>query len=176
MLRNHLGLFLAASMALSGAGLAQDRSEVAMVKSVLNQLQGLSFKNNREYCGYIGFDSSGKLRAGKARRGRINDCEANWPDNLEVVASYHTHGAFDEDVPAEFPSVSDIEADESEGIDGYVATPGGRLWYVDTTDMVVSQICGIGCLSTDPNFQAGLDGKIRRSYTYRQLIQLEAGN
>lgn len=48
-----------------------------------------------------------------------------------IVASLHTHGAFEYVMPAECPSVVDVEAGESEGINGYVSTSGGRLWFVD---------------------------------------------
>jgi hypothetical protein len=56
-----------------------------------------------------------------------------------------------------------MEGDADEGIDGYVATPGGRLWYIDTVDMVASQLCGIGCLPRDPKFVAGQNGEIALS-------------
>ncbi|MEO0851346.1 MAG: DUF4329 domain-containing protein, partial [Pseudomonadota bacterium] len=70
----------------------------------------------------------------------------------------------------EVPSVSDMEGDADEGIDGYVATPGGRLWYIDTEDMVTYQICGRGCLPQDPAFTAFPDGWIAESYSYDQLV------
>ncbi len=63
-----------------------------------------------------------------------------------------------------------MEGDEDEGIDGWVATPGGRLWYIDTTDMVTFQICGIGCLPSDPEFIAGDGGIIEQSYSYDDLV------
>lgn len=90
------------------------------------------------------------------------------------VASYHTHGAFEYETPAKFPSVSDLEADEAEGVDGYITTPGGRLWYVDGVDQIASQMCGIGRLTQDPNFEAGLDGELLISYTIDELRALEA--
>ena len=163
-----------ASLLLSGAALAQSADEINLVKSVLNQLQDASFSANREYCGYIGFDDKGVLFASNASRGRRNSCLGKAPDNMEIIASYHTHGAFDLDVPAEFPSATDLEGDEEEGIDGYIATPGGRLWYSDSQDMEVSQICGLGCLKQDPKFKAGLDGDIHISYSYQELLKLEA--
>ena len=67
-----------------------------------------------------------------------------------------------------------MEADEDEGIDGYVATPGGRLWYIDTEDMIATQICGLNCLPRDGRFVKGADGRVERSYTYEELIQREA--
>jgi hypothetical protein len=47
-----------------------------------------------------------------------------------------------------------------DGLDGDVAGPDRRLWHVDTTDMEVSQPCGLGCLPSAPDFIGGTDGKI----------------
>ncbi|APX89123.1 hypothetical protein BV394_04835 [Brevirhabdus pacifica] len=160
-------------LALPLPALADAGAEERLVRSVLNQLQPPSFAANREYCGFIGYDSRGRLKAGRARRGNRDECTPELPQDLEIVASYHTHGGFDRGADSEIPSVDDIEADEADGVDGWVATPGGRLWYVDTQDMVVSQVCGIGCLRSDPNFRAGVQGKIRKSYTYQELLILE---
>ena len=154
---------------------AQDNAEVALAKATLDALQQLSFDNNREYCGYIVIDADGELVATPAVQGNIGDCYADDPPEDSVpVASYHTHGAFEYDTPAEFPSVSDLEADEAEGVDGYIATPGGRFWYVDGVDQIASQLCGVGCLTQDANFEAGLDGELQISYTIDELRELEA--
>lgn len=158
---------------LSLPAFAQSGTEQRLVRSVLNQLQPLSFDANREYCGFIGYDDQGRLRAGRARGGGRDDCTPRLPVGLEIIASYHTHGGFDPGADSEIPSVDDIEADEADGVDGWVATPGGRLWYIDTQDMVVSQICGLECLHSDPTFQQGLQGRIRQSYQYEELLILE---
>lgn len=151
---------------------AQEPGELALVKKVFAKLQPISIKANREYCGYIGYNASGKLVASNAKRGGKGSCLANDPVNLEtVIASYHTHGAFSTRYANEVPSGDDMETDEIEGIDGWVATPGGRLWYIDTEDMVTSQICGIGCLPMDAKFRQGDMGKIAQSYNYDQLIE-----
>lgn len=150
-------------------------SEAEFAKVTLNTLQSKSFATDREFCGYILRTQTGALAATTANKGRISSCLARDPpmDHL-IVASYHTHGAFEYDTPAEFPSVGDVEADESEGTDGYVSTPGGRLWYVDGHDLIASQICGAGCVAQDPNFEAGLDGQIELSYTLDELRASEA--
>ncbi len=163
-------VFLGLSGQIAGA---QDRNEVRFVKSVLSQLQDLSFKEDREYCGYIGLDRSGRLKSSVAYKGRMDSCDAQFPEDIDVVASFHTHGSFLEDAAAEVPSVNDMEADEEEGVDGYVSTPGGRLWYIDTTDMITFQLCGIGCLKKDPKFVQGVDGEVLQSYTYEELIERE---
>jgi hypothetical protein len=150
---------------------AQERGELALVKKVFAQLQPISIKNNREYCGYIGYDGAGKLVASQATRGRRGSCRAKDPRNIEtIIASFHTHGAFSRGYYSEMPSQTDMDGDEEEGIDGWVATPGGRLWYIDTQDMVASQICSIGCLKMDANFEAGDMGKIASSYSYKGLV------
>ena len=165
---------LVASLLLSHAAFAQPSGEVNLVKSVLNQLQDVSFSKNREYCGYIGYDEKGVLFASNARRGRRDSCLGRAPNNMDIIASYHTHGSYDPEARAEFPSAADLEGDEDEGIDGYISTPGGRLWYSDSQDMVVSQICGVGCLKQDPKFIAGEDGKIHVSYSYEELQEIES--
>ncbi len=167
-------LALAALICLApAAASAQAAAERAFVTALLNQLQDRSFAENREYCGYIGFDGSGRLTSGPVARGQMDSCEPQWPDNLDVIASFHTHAGFDLEAYSETPSSTDMEGDEADGVDGWVATPGGRLWYIDSTDMVTSQICGIGCLKRDPKFRPGVHGEIRQSYTYNELLRLE---
>lgn len=118
---------------------ANSTKEAALARSVLSDLQAQSFVLNREFCGYIGLDSAGILIASAATQGTLDSCLADDPPEIAVItASYHTHGAYSPDYINEVPSVDDFEADEAEGIDGYVATPGGRLWYIDTQDGQIS--------------------------------------
>ena len=106
-----------------------------------------------------------------SKPGDEGSCLSDEPENLElIIASYHTHGGFSTDYSSETPSGVDMEGDEQEGIDGWVVTPCGRLWYIDTTDMITRQICGIGCLTADPNFIEGDSGLIEQSYSYDELI------
>ncbi|MEM6478197.1 MAG: DUF4329 domain-containing protein, partial [Pseudomonadota bacterium] len=143
-------------------------------KAALSALQGPSFDQNREFCGYFAYDEDDNLVATPATTGERDSCLYEGPEEgFVMVLSYHTHGRFDREYAAEVPSVADIEADEEEGIDGFVATPGGRLWYVDTTDMIVRQICGLGCLPQDPRFIEGDSGPIEISYTYQELLEFE---
>ena len=148
---------------------AQPADEVRAVVTFFERIQQLSFANDREYCGYVGWDVSGELTFTPPVIGRTDGCTPIYPsDDLTVFASYHTHGSFDVDVPAEFPTILDMESDEEEGIDGYIATPGGRLWYVDSEAMEVYQICSIGCILQDPAFMAGLDGTIETDILIRR--------
>ena len=81
-------LALAALICLAPvAASAQAAAERAFVTALLNQLQDRSFAENREYCGYIGFDGSGRLTSGPVARGQMDSCEPQWPDNLDVIAS-----------------------------------------------------------------------------------------
>lgn len=149
---------------------AQPADEVAFVKALFAKLNPRSIAENVEYCGFIGYGRDGEIVASRPRRGDADSCAAPWPLKFDVVASYHTHAAFDPDAWSEIPSGIDMETDEESGIDGYVATPGGRLWYIDTEDMVTWQICGIGCLPQDPRFDPSVDGPIERSYSYKELV------
>lgn len=158
----------------ASAGMAQSHLETALAKEVLARAQAASISENREYCGYLGYGEDGQLVSTDATRGQRDECITDWPDDIDVVASWHTHAGFDDGALSEVPSARDMEADEEEGIDGYVATPGGRLWYVDTTDMVTSQLCGLGCIRSDPAFVTGVEGEIATSYTYQELLQREA--
>lgn len=172
-MRNLFFSYSALLLALApGLARAQASNEVALVRQVFAQIQPLSFRDNREYCGYIGLNFDGELVATPATRGRVDSCFAADPDELEILyASYHTHGGYVPEDAVEVPSVEDVEGDVDEGVDGYVATPGGRLWYIDTEDMIVSQICGVGCLPSDPRFLPGASANVAPGYSYDQLIR-----
>ena len=151
--------------------LGQSIDDEALIRSVFADLNPTSIEQNVEFCGYIGFTADGELAYSQPTRGDEGSCLSDDPTNLELItASYHTHGGFSPDYSSELPSGTDMEGNEDEGIDGWVATPGGRLWYIDTTDMVTFQICGIGCLPSDPEFIAGDSGIIEQSYSYDDLV------
>ncbi|TMV10137.1 DUF4329 domain-containing protein [Ruegeria sediminis] len=149
-------------------------SEIAAVKARFAPLQHLSFAVGYEYCGYLGRTVQGSMVFTEMVRGDWDGCTPPAPpSNFVPIASMHTHGAYDPFVPAEFPTVLDLEADHIEGVDGYVATPGGRLWYIDGRAMEAIQICGEGCLPQDPDFRSGDDGAIAKRYTLKDLQALE---
>jgi hypothetical protein len=170
----HTMLLTAALLVAPVIAPAQANDEIRFVSALLNQLQGRSFEGNREYCGFIGLDDDDRWVASRVIQGSTDECTPEWPDDFDPIASFHTHGGFDRGAYSEVPSVMDIEADEEDGVDGWVSTPGGRLWFIDTTDMVVSQICGIGCLMQDPKFVQGAQGRVEQSYTYEEMLALEA--
>ena len=149
-------------------------AQIAAVKERFAPIQLLSFAVGFEYCGYLGRSAQGEMIFTEMARGDWDGCTPPGPpDGFTPLASLHTHGAYDPFVPAEFPTVLDIEADNAEGVDGYVATPGGRLWFIDGAAMIAYQICGLGCLPQDPDFRPGDDGIISSFYTVSDLEALE---
>ena len=155
--------------------LAQSQAEVAFARQLLQGLQTGSFEANREFCGIIGLTGDGKLIASKPRRGGRGSCQPRDPRGAaEFIASFHTHAGFDEDYDSEVPSSDDVIGDMQDGLDGYLATPGGRLWFVDGQTGSARQICGLGCLPQDPDFTAGIWGPVSERYSLGQLEAREA--
>ena len=149
--------------------------EIAYVTKLFNSIQERSFAENKELCGYLGYNQEGRLATSRILPGQEATCVLpNWPEHLDVIASFHTHSTYSPEYDSERPSSTDMESDEADGIDGWVATPGGRLWYVDSSEMIAHQICGIGCLVQDPNFVADPPGSVKESYTYRAILKAEA--
>lgn len=147
------------------------QATTALAKATLNALQSQSFRNNREYCGYIGLDENGRLTATGAATGRMSRCRPNPPPrDWVLIASYHTHGAYEEYVASEIPSTNDLNADFQEGTNGYISTPGGRLWFVDGRARKATLVCGPRCLKQDPLFFP--NQRVRTSYTLEELEQL----
>lgn len=139
-------------------------------RNFLNGLQARSISERREFCGYFFVDSAGRLQATPPIAGRFASCSMAAPRRGQgIVASYHTHGAYGPSFDNEVPSVIDLVSDFDFGIDGYVSTPGGRVWLVDFQTMSTRQICGVGCVLQDPQYRPETDQNIRNSYTLPQL-------
>ncbi|SEN05795.1 protein of unknown function [Loktanella fryxellensis] len=172
MLR-HLALIAIAAAPLFHPAMAQDADEVALARDVLAALQPVSFDKRREYCGYLGLTRQGELVASAAVPGDMASCSADFPDDIAVIASYHTHGAFDEGYFNEMPSTVDVESDAEFFLNGYVATPGGRLWHIDGRTRVARQICGSGCLPVAPGYRKEADGEIAETYTLDELRRIQ---
>lgn len=149
-------------------------AEVAYVLDLFRQLNPRSIAENVEYCGFIGLRPNGELVRTRHYRGNEDTCYLPpWPDKWVVIASYHTHSTYSPDYDSERPSVQDMDSDRQNGIDGYIATPGGRLWFIDSDTMVARQICGSGCLPADPDFVPDPPGTIKQAYTYGGLVGIE---
>jgi len=144
--------------------------EVAFVKAGLNALQQRSIAENREYCGYLGKTLTGTLALSPARRGDVSGCTPDEPPaGLRLLASYHTHAAYAFAYDSEVPSSDDLEGDMAEGVNGYVATPGGRLWFIDAAIGRAILLCGPGCVAADPRFEPDPAFPVRNSYSLAEL-------
>ena len=147
-----LGLLPALAGAQSLTGIEDEVDRFAVRH--LHQVQLVSIRDNREYCGVIGYDSAGNLMATGPIRGEVGSCDpGDDPPGFEAVASYHTHGAYSRDADTEVPSMDDLLGDFEEGIDGYIATPGGRVWLNLADEEVSFMLCGRGCVREDPAFR-----------------------
>ncbi len=150
--------------------------EAKLARDILAEAQEDSIRENVEFCGYIGYDKAGKLVATPPTRGNAGSCT---PDKAGIddagikvrTASYHTHAAYDPGYSNEIPSVEDYDGDKSERINGYVATPAGRIWFLDPNHGKISQLCGEGCLPSDRAFCPGFSPDIPESYTYKELVK-----
>ena len=59
----------------------------------------------------------------------------------------------------------DIEA----GINGYISTPGGRLWLIDYDARIARQLCRAPCVMADPNNDPADAGYVPHSFTLQEL-------
>lgn len=155
------------------APIASDRAITAFARTSLNDIQLRSFAERKEFCGLILEDDGGNLEISLVIEGRESDCDLPWisPMGRYPVATFHTHGAFNASYDSEVPSTLDMQSDMDEQIDGFVTTPGGRLWKIDWQDEVAAQLCGEGCVASDPNYRRDAGDAIARSYTLHQLGQ-----
>lgn len=142
----------------------------AFAVAFLSDLNVQSFRERREFCGYFLVDEAGNISATPPNRGEFASCGSPFP-GPNAFATYHTHGAYDEGYDNEVPSDADLLSDFSLGFDGYVATPGGRVWHVEYDDRTARQVCGLGCIAVDPGFVPVDEAGIRQSYTLPQIRQ-----
>lgn len=145
---------------------------VALAHKTLNDLQKNSIKGQREYCGYIARNQNKALVATRARAGTQASCAMPpLPRGMVAIATYHTHGAFDIGYDNETPSYQDLRSDIDADLDGFIATPGGRLWYSDKTSRSVRLLCGARCLITDPRYSEGRHEPVAEAYTLKDLAR-----
>ncbi|MEM7664627.1 MAG: DUF4329 domain-containing protein [Pseudomonadota bacterium] len=143
----------------------------SFAKMQLDRLQTRSFSEGVEYCGFIWEDEEGNLDTSDVFRGNEARCgyEFQWPLGVKPVAGYHTHGTYDPRFDDEVPSITDLQSDIESRIDGYVSTPGGRLWRIDWDEEVAFQICGEQCVTQDPTYQPCEGYLPQQSYTLSSL-------
>ncbi|MEM7710948.1 MAG: DUF4329 domain-containing protein [Pseudomonadota bacterium] len=139
--------------ALPRLAVAQDADILAVARDALTDLQAPSFEQNREFCGVIGRVGDGRMAITRAQRGSVAGCTpSGYRGMAKIVATYHTHGAYGPQFDNEVPSIYDLMSVIEEEVDGFVATPGGRFWYVDWRQGEARLICGPGCLPQDPGY------------------------
>lgn len=164
-------LYLIAAVLVPQAVTAQEAGLVDLARQTLADLQVQSFLKRREYCGFLGYTATGTLVATPAQAGTRDQCTAEFPGDVAAIASYHTHGAFDLGYFNEVPSETDVQSDAAFFMDGFVSTPGGRLWFVDGRSKAIHQICGMGCLPIAPGFVKGANGDIAQRYSFEELLE-----
>ena len=144
----------------------------AFARTFLDSIQAQSIADRREYCGYFFRDAAGQIKATPPRRGTFASCSMPVPRRGDgVFASYHTHGAYGPRYDNEVPSTTDLLSDFELGLDGYLSTPGGRVWHVSNAAREARQICGLGCVTRDPGFVPRNEGNVRQRYTLVTLSQ-----
>ena len=148
------------------------QSEVqAFARERLDAMQARSFAEKVELCAIVFETSTGELDSTEVKVGDEATCDLRYFDEpgMAPLASIHTHGAFDENYDSEVPSLIDLEGDIESQIDGYVATPGGRLWRVDWRQERAVLVCPEGCLRQDPAYRSCPGDPIAPAYNSAQL-------
>lgn len=148
------------------------QSEVqSFARTELDKLQSRSFSDDLELCGIVFETSDGELGVSRPRDGDEASCDIAYFDEpgMVPVASFHTHGQHSLKYDGEVPSLVDIESDMATGMDGYIATPGGRFWHVDHETGIANLVCGEGCVSQDPNYTPCRSDVIPETLTVEQL-------
>ncbi|MEO0591498.1 MAG: DUF4329 domain-containing protein [Pseudomonadota bacterium] len=155
------------------------QSEVeSFARQQLNALQEQSFAQDIELCGIIFERSDGTLGASPPRPGDEASCGIKYFDEpgMRPVASFHTHAAQNDSYDSEVPSLLDMESDYASGMDGYVATPGGRFWRVDAQGPTAIRICGPGCLAQDPAYRPCSAFEPLLRYSYADMAARQNGS
>lgn len=165
-----LCLLISPAMAQEKGGRAVILAEHAFARQILSDIQERSISESREYCGYIAYDRAGELRATPAGPGSRAGCSIKAaPSHWRVVASYHSHGAWTREYDDEVPSTIDLRSDRNARTNGYISTPGGRIWFHDHQTGIAGQLCGLGCLYQDPNFTSSGSAPVLQFYTLSSL-------
>lgn len=139
----------------------------------LNALQEQSFSENIELCGIIFETSEGELGVSRQTGGDEATCDLTYFDEpgMVPIASFHTHGRFSRDYDGEVPSLTDVRSDVASGIDGYISTPAGRFWRVDSDTGISELVCGPDCLIQDARYLPCAADAIAQRYTIDELAQ-----
>lgn len=156
---------------MAAPALAVDKQELEFMINFFNHLQQKSLETKSEFCGFIGLDENGHLITTIPIKGNADSCYSdNAPLDFNYIASYHTHGAFSIDKDSELPSPADLKADIGDGVNGYIATPGGRIWFNDKQKKTATLVCE-NCVPLDPNFDGDSLQPTKKFYTVKTLYQ-----
>jgi hypothetical protein len=140
----------------------------------LSVLQTKSLQYDREYCQYLVVDARDVISATPPTKSKEAECSADdYPEDVIAFASYHIHGAVSPDGSYELPSYIDALGDAEEGVDSYVSTPRGRLWFIDSRAKIISVICDLACLPEDRTFIEYHDEVPDPQYSDEELCALE---
>lgn len=151
-------------------GLTQTAEEQQFATALLRNINPLSMEFNREVCGYIVRGPDGRLTSTKLSWGSEARCASlPIPEGVDPISSWHTHAGYDRTYDSEVPSTLDVEGDMRFGVNGWIATPGGRLWFVNGDTGVATQVCGTACLPQDPDFVPQDYGPIAKTYSLDEL-------
>lgn len=147
-------------------------------KSQLAAVQRRSIAEDQELCAIIFEDSNGELGTTPLVAGQKASCDITFFDEpgMGPVASFHTHAAHDPDYDSEAPSVLDMESDIEGGMDGYISTPGGRLWRINAVSEDAIQICGENCLPQDPAYAPCPRFEPAKRYSLDELRARQSGD
>lgn len=143
----------------------------AFARDQLGAMQARSFESDVEPCAIIFEDSDGDLGTTPVKGDAEATCDILYFDEpgMAPLASIHTHGSHDRRYDSEVPSLTDLQSDIASRTDGYVSTPGGRLWRVDWQRQRAVQVCGEGCLPQDPAYEPCPGDPIAAQYTLAEL-------
>ncbi len=149
---------------------AQSAQETELVMALSRGMNRQSVEYDREVCGYIVLNPQGQMEVSKLSWGGNASCgNMPVPAGYTIISSWHTHAAWAEGYDGEVPSSVDVEGDMRMGVNGWVATPGGRLWYIDGRNGDMHQVCGRDCLPSDPGFFPEEHGPVEKQYTLAEL-------
>ncbi len=107
----------------------RDRNNAA--RTVLNQINPVSVRQNREYGGWIYRNADGTFGYTDPVAGTVSSVDIgskrSVPGGTSASASYHTHGGPDPRYKNEEFSPADLLSDRIEEVDGYLGTPAGYM-------------------------------------------------
>ena len=165
---------LGLSISSTSPAVAQSQRQIDFAIEFFNKIQPRSIAENREYCGYFGLNDDNQLVATAPTKGDSESCYADEPPySLDIVASYHTHAGHSYEYDSEVPSSNDLEADIAEEVDGFISTPGGRIWFNSASREIAILICGRNCTVSDSDYDPDDTKSIRNRYTVDQLVRRE---